>query len=82
MGRLALYPEQRAIVSPAQFMTQCVANWKGFVKQSHISEVRDVEPVGFAPERRRIYRLALARCKERHEATSFSNPAPYPKVSG
>jgi len=25
-------------------MTQCVTNWKGLVKQAHISEVRDVEP--------------------------------------
>jgi hypothetical protein len=33
-------------MGPAQFMTQCVTNWKGVVKQPHISEVRDVEPCG------------------------------------
>ena len=30
-------------MGPTQFMTQCVTNWKGLIKQPHISQIGDVE---------------------------------------
>ncbi len=30
-------------MGPAQFMTQCVTNWKSLIKEAHVPEVRDVK---------------------------------------
>jgi hypothetical protein len=32
-----------SIVSPTQFMTQCVTNWKSLIKEPHVTEVGGIE---------------------------------------
>ncbi|MOA15545.1 hypothetical protein D3C78_1357060 [compost metagenome] len=42
-GTVAVHLEQRAVVRPAQFVTQCVTNREGLVEQAHIAQVGGVE---------------------------------------
>ncbi len=41
---LVFYPQEGAVVGPAQFRTQCVANWEGQVEDAHMSQIRNIEP--------------------------------------
>jgi hypothetical protein len=40
----AVNAQQQAVVRPAQFVTQCVTNWKGVVKQAHVTQVGRIKP--------------------------------------
>lgn len=46
----AFDPQQSAIVSPAQFETQCVSNWEKLIKQAHFPKIGFIKPL---PELRR-----------------------------